>query len=130
MRWFFIEICRQHCKSFLISAWYRPSNSNVNLFDSFKTFIKKCDQEYKDLFILGDLNCDWNKSPLDSHTRKLKSLCTLYQLQQIINEPTRVTKSSATQIYLTQLNHPESISNFGVIELGISDHSLIILITC
>ena len=50
-----IKICRQHGKSFLISAWYRPPNSNANLFDSFETFIKNCDQEYKDLFIIGIL---------------------------------------------------------------------------
>ena len=93
-----------------------------------KRSLKKCDREYKDLFILGDLNWDWNKSPLDSHTHRLKSLCTLYQLRQIINEPTRVTKSSATQIDLILLNNPESISNFGVIELGISDHSLIYVV--
>ena len=82
----------------------------------------------KDLFIYEDLNRDWNKSPLDSHTHRLKSLCTLYQLQQFINEPTRVTKSSATQIDLSLLNNLESISNFGVIELGISDHSLIYVV--
>ena len=33
-----------------------------------------------------------------------------------------MTKSSATQIDLILLNNPESIFNFGVIELGISDH--------
>ena len=32
----YIEICRQHRKSFLISAWHRPPNSNANLFDSFE----------------------------------------------------------------------------------------------
>ena len=35
-------------------------------------FIKKCDKENKQLFVLGDLNCNWNKSPLDSHTKKSK----------------------------------------------------------
>ena len=39
-----------------------------------------------------------------------------------------MTKSSATQIDLILLNNPESISNFGVIELGISDHSLIYVV--
>lgn len=88
-------------------------------------FIKKCDIENKELFVLGDLNCDWNKSPLDNHTQKLKSMCELYQLRQIIDEPTRVTKSSATQIDLILVNNLENISSFGVIEIGISDHSLI-----
>ncbi len=88
-------------------------------------FIKKCDEENKELFVLGDLNCNWNQSPLYSHTKKLKSICTLYQLTQIIDEPTRVTKFSASQIDLILLNTPESISSHGVIEIGISDHSLI-----
>ena len=34
----------------------------------------------------------------------------------------------ATQFDLILLNNPESISNFGVIELGISDHSLIYVV--
>ena len=86
-------------------------------------FINKCEIESKELLVLRDLNCDWNKTPLDSHTQKLKNICVLYQLSQIIDEPTRVTKSSATQIDLILANNPESISNHGVIEIGISDHS-------
>ena len=39
-----------------------------------------------------------------------------------------MTKSLATQIDLILLNNPESIFNFGVIELGISDHSLIYVV--
>ncbi len=91
-------------------------------------FINKCEIESKQLLVLEDLNCDWNKTPLDSHTQKLKNICVLYQLSQIIDEPTRVTKSSATQIDLILANNPESISNHGVIEIGISDHSLIYVV--
>ena len=92
-------------------------------------FINKCEIESKELLVLGDLNCDWNKTPLDSHTQKLKNICVLYQLKrQIIDEPTRVTMSSATQIDLFLANNPESISNHGVIDIGISDHSLIMLL--
>ena len=122
-----IEIRRQHGKSFLISAWYSHRIQIQIYLIALKRSLKS-DQDYENLFILGDLNCDWNKSPLDSHTHRLKRLCTLYQLRQIINEPTRVTKSSATPIDLILLNNPESISNFGVIELGISDHSLIYVV--
>ena len=61
----------------------------------------------KDLIILGDLNCDWNKSPLDNHTQNLKSICSLYQLKQIIDAPTRVTNLSATQIDLILVNNPD-----------------------
>ena len=123
-----IEIYRQYGKPFLVCAWYRPPNSNINLFDSFENFIKQCDVENKDLIILGDLNCDWNKSPLDNHTQNLESMCSLYQLKQIIDAPTRVTNLSATQIDLIVVNNPDGIYDQVVLEIGISDHNLIYVV--
>lgn len=75
--------------------------------------------------VVGDLNCDVAKASPDLHTRRLQFLCSLYQCDQLINEPTRVTETSATLIDLILTNRPENISNSGVIHLGISDHSMI-----
>ena len=74
---------------------------------------------------MGDLNCDVSKFPPDAHTRRLQFLSCVYQLEQLINEPTRVTRTSATLIDLIFTNKKENISKSGVIHLGISDHSLI-----
>ena len=57
--------------------------------------------------------------------RRLQLSCSLYQLDQLIIEPTRVTGGSATLIDLFLTNKPENISNSGVIHLEISDHSMI-----
>ena len=46
----------------------------------------------------------------------------LYQLTQIINDPTRITES-LLDVCIT--SSPEKIISSGVIHLGISDHSLI-----
>ena len=103
-----IEICRKYGKPFLISAWYRPPISNIDLFDSFEMFIDKCEIESKELLVLGDLNCDWNKTPLDSYTQKVKNICVLYQLSHprwLINN---LTKSLATQIDLILANNPKA----------------------
>lgn len=120
-----IEINRPYNKSFLISAWYRPPNSDINLFDEWALFLGKCDSENKELIVLGDLNCNVSKIPSDLQTRKLQFLCSLYQIEQLINEPTRVTPTSAALIDLILTNKPEEISQSGVIHLGISDHSLV-----
>ena len=88
-------------------------------------FLRKCDLENKELILLGDLNCDTSKSPPDANTRKLEFLLTLYQFDQLINEPTRVTKASATLIDLLITNKKQNIAKSGVIHLGLSDHSLI-----
>ena len=74
---------------------------------------------------MGDLNCDISKTPQDPNTRKLLFSFSLYQFYQLINEPTRVTRTSATMIDLFFTNKPENILQSGVIHLGISDHSLI-----
>ena len=87
-----VEINRQHSRPFLITTWYRPPNSELDMFNNFELFLFKCDMENKELIIVGDLNCDVNKVPPDSQTHKLQTLSSLYQLTQVINDPTRVTK--------------------------------------
>ena len=112
-------------KSFLVATRYRPPSSQIDLFDEWALFLSKCDTENKELIIVGDFNCDVSKALPDSHTQRLKFLCSLYQLKQFINEPTRVTSTSATLIDLILTNTPENILQSGVIHLGISDHSLV-----
>ena len=65
---------------------------------------------------MGDLN---------SNARKLQFLSSLYQVDQLINEPSRVTSTSATLIDLFFTNKQENIMQSGVVHIGISDHSLI-----
>ena len=91
-----IEIVKPHNKSFLVSTWYRPPKSDVCLFNDFETFLRKCDLENLEVILIGDLNCDILKHPPEIHTRKLNFLSSLYQYKQLINEPTRVTRTSAT----------------------------------
>ena len=69
-----------------------------------------------------------SKSLLDSHTQRLKFLCSLYQFKQFTNGPTRVTSTSETLIDLIPTNAPIIyiyILQIGFIHLGISDHSLV-----
>ena len=123
-----IEVSRPYNKSFLISTWYRPPNSNLDIFDEWALFLSKCDNKNYELIIIGDFNCDVGKSPPDHQTQKLQFICCLYQIDQLITEPTRVTPTSATIIDLILTNRSENISESGVIHLGISDHSLVYLV--
>ena len=49
----------------------------------------------------------------------------LYQLTQVINEPTRVTKSTKSILDVCITSSPDKIIQSGVVNLAISDHSLI-----
>ena len=87
--------------------------------------MKKVDNENKEIYILGDLNCDLVKLNPDNPTKKLLSLLEIYQLPQLIDTATRITMHSSTLIDHFITNEPDKISKFGVIHTGISYHSLI-----
>ena len=48
-----------------------------------------------------------------------------YGLEQLINEPTRITPSTSTLIDLIFTNRPENVYCSGVSHVAISDHSLV-----
>ena len=121
-----IEINQPFNRSFLVSTWYRPPNSSTDVFDAYNIFLLNCDAENKELILLGDINCDVAKSPPEAHTIRFQSINTLYNMAQLIEEPTRVARTSATIIDLILTNVPEKIPHSGVIPVGISDHSVIL----
>ena len=49
----------------------------------------------------------------------------IYEIEQLINEPTRFTATSSALIYLCLTNMPTNTFKSGVLHLSISDHSLI-----
>ena len=125
-----IEITKPHSKPFLVTTVYRPPSASSEFFDHFEKLIKAIDNENKEMFILGDVNCDMLKADSDSNipTKKIKSLYELYQLTQLINEATRVTMTTTSLIDHIVNNTPEKICHSGVIHTGISDHSLVFAI--
>jgi len=55
----------------------------------------------------------------------LLNVTDIYNLKQLINEPTRVTPVKSTLIDVTFTSHPDNVSCSGESNIGISDHSLI-----
>ena len=61
----------------------------------------------------------------DFYTKQLNSIIEVYQLQQLILEPTQVTDKSKTLIDIILTNNPARLTFSGVCHIGISDHSLV-----
>jgi exonuclease III len=123
-----IEIINPHSNPFLVITVYRPPSASSEFFDHFKKLINKAiDNENKEMYVLGDLNCNMLKTDKDSNApiKKIKSLYELYQLSQLIDEATRITMTTTSLIDHIVTNTPEKISDSGVIHTGISDHSLV-----
>ena len=57
--------------------------------------------------------------------RKLRDLCKVYKIKQLIKEPTRLTQTTATIIDHFATNKPDLIINSEVFAAGLSDHDMI-----
>ena len=81
-----------------------------------------------EIYVLEVLNCNLLQLNCDCHTKQLLELCELYNLSQVINEPTRVTQHSETLLDLCLTTTPEKISCSGVIRSGKSDHDIVFMV--
>ena len=89
--------------------------------------IDKIDAENKELYLLGDVNCNLLPEATAHISSSLTNILDIYGLSQLITEPTRITQVSKSLINLCITNSPEKVSNFGVVHVGISDHSLVFM---
>ena len=106
-----VEITRPKCKK-LLNAIEEIQNRLLTISDSVE------------LVLLGDFNVNFlevNKTA----KRKLMRMANLHDLEQVISQPTRITASSKTLIDLLLTNSCRRVVDSGVINLTISDHSLI-----
>ena len=77
------------------------------------------------IYIVGDLNCNLLDTEKNVHSRQLTDIMDIYQLEQIITEPTRITTDTASLIDVFITNSAQTVKSSGVIRLGISDHYMI-----
>ena len=123
-----IEISKPRSMPFLVGTWYRPPNSPRELLNLFEDTIDRIDAENSELYLLGDLNCNLLAQNPDANTFDLLNILDIYDLTQLITEPTRITPISKSLIDLCITNYPEKVTFSGVLPLGISDHSLVYII--
>ena len=95
-----LEISKPHSKPFLVTTIYQPPNATADFFDHLENLIKQNDGKNKEMYILDDLNCNLleEKTLFNIPKQKLNSFYELYQLSQLIKEPTRITLKSSSLI--------------------------------
>ena len=120
-----IELTQGKSKPIIVLAWYRPPNSNMDLFDDIERVLSITECENKDFILMGDLNCNLLSPNPSCHTKRLVDICEDANLEQVINEPTRVVQHTSTLIDVLFTTNKLKITGSGVIHVGLSDHSLI-----
>ena len=117
---------------FIVLACYRsPNKCKIPVFiASCKTAAENMLKKRKEVVFLGDFNLDMFVGNDNSRNpnAELSDFCDQFCLTNTINEPTRVTISSATLIDVILVSHPHHWSPSGTIHLGISDNDLVYIV--
>ena len=122
----------------LFSVIYRPPDAK-NLFDLISIPLEKAWLKSSSIFLLGDFNyCDLSSFNIpqnriaDSSTMaptinssKLISIFDMFNMQNVINEPTRVTPTTSSLIDLIVTTRKDVVTSSAAVPLGLSDHNLI-----
>ena len=123
----FLDILLPKTKPILIGILYRPPDQPKFL-DNLSTSISQtCSFNEQEVYILGDLNINLINS--QKHTpngiKRYKEFCSLHGIEQLLTLPTRITKNSSSLLDHVLTNSADRISQFGIVNVGLSDHQLI-----
>ena len=66
----------------------------MSLFNELEELVRKLDAGNWEFFVLGDINVDLLPDTTVSNAVKLKYILDIYDLDQLITEPTRITLNS------------------------------------
>ena len=112
----------------LISVIYRHPKATSSDMDILSDLLCAMSATGRRLYLLGDLNCDVNKTKPDGETTRLLDSLDRLHLSQLIRVPTRTTATSSSCIDLIITNAKNFISSSGVVEYGASDHDIVYVI--
>jgi hypothetical protein len=114
-------VSKRNNENILLSCIYRPPNASVEILNAIIDTIEKASSEDKVLVLLGDMNIDYKitENLFENPIFKIESL---FGLKQLIESPTRVTKSSSSLIDIILTSSPDEHTRSGVFESTFSDH--------
>ena len=118
-----------------VICWYRPPTACVDnaAFEDLENVLKRLENEEKEIILIGDTNCDFTNDR-NTNSKKLISIYSEYQLEQLIKRYTRVAvptaESGKLKVSMTLIDHfsstnPKYIIEADVMEMGMVDHYLV-----
>lgn len=122
-----LELRRENHKRAIIVNLYRPPSGNQQIFiEQLSDIVLGVkNQRYHDLYFTGDLNLDHTNNKMNEITKDLIALLKANGLTQVITDPTRKTKSSATILDVIYIKTTKNIQS-KIIPTSVSDHYLVV----
>ena len=114
-------------KKIIVIAAYRPPCLSKSLWtQDLGDLLLRTRNRYDNIMVVGDLNCDLSDPDKhDKQGRALLDLMEVYNMSNMIKQPTRVTTSSSSLIDVILTTSPRLFSTSGVFDLDLSDHKLV-----
>ena len=136
----YVNILLKNLQPIKIGIFYRPPNENKFL-ENISNDFNKLNLEKNEVIILGDFNINLfqnNKYILNKTNpvlpgvktthpllKQYKHFLSTFGLKQLIEKPTRITCETSTLIDHILTNSVKKISQYGIVNTGISDHQMI-----
>ena len=121
--------CKQR-QPVIIGSIYRPPSSPIDFIDKLGDIIDNISCECKETIVTGDFNYDVSGDDSSGASNPVISCFNLFQMLQLIHDPTRVSEFTNSTIDLIFTSHPELVSESGVLPVLISDHYLVYGVHC
>ena len=119
-----IDIMMPKSKPILLGVGYRPPRDNM-FYAKLEEVLSSCTNFVKqECYILGDFNTDV-LAERNALKNDFENFLRIFDLKQVITEPTRITDTSETAIDLICTSDVENISQSGVLPCKLSDHNVI-----
>ena len=122
-----IEVLVRNTKPFLICFVYRPPSEKSEWIDNFDFQVSAAAECSKDITLVGDFNYDIS---FCHHNKRWLDFIECQCLHQLVDKPTRVTKTSATMLDHLYVSNPELITEVQIPHVTISDHYPVCFTKC
>ena len=109
---------------FLVCSMYRPPSADTDYFDDILDQIEASIELCPKQVILGDLNYDYVFDD-DLFKNPIHLIEQYYNMNQLIQEPTRVTENTSSLIDVILTSDKSMHTRSGVCKLSLSDHDLV-----
>ena len=86
--------------------------------DDLENYLHVLDGQNKELIVTGDLNSDLSLSVLQSHSRRLMDVLELFQMKQLIADPTPITSNTTSLLDIIATNRSNKVNESDVTHLG------------
>ena len=113
-------------KKYKIASIYRPGDEPISQWDEILDQLEESLDVVSDgeTVIFGDLNHNYEFNE-DLYKNPIFQLEKMFDMKQLITEPTRTTESTSTLLDVIITSNPEINTHSGVLKCSLSDHDLV-----